>query len=197
MSWKDFVLWAKIFIEYEADGSISALKSQLIEGEKNMDNTDKQSKPLEEKDLTVRSKEEQITLDAHYSDLKVNEDSLNQEGTLLTSEMIGDYYYKYYMHEYTDFKIVTSNLNYNVKGEDFNTYYMVQIDLKTPVFETMRGIKIGSSKEQVVNAYGEGQETETPSEWGYTFKNKAIYILFNSIDKVEHIRLVVDKLPQV
>ncbi|MBD2801530.1 hypothetical protein ID854_13965 [Xenorhabdus sp. M] len=68
--------------------------------------------------------------------------------------MFGDYYYKFNQHDYNDFSLVTSNVNYDKRLMDMDGDYIISsITLKNRSYETLRGVKIGDSVDKVMDLY--------------------------------------------
>lgn len=149
---------------------------------------------LKVEDFKVYSEKNTIELGSLYE--KFTENNTEKEEGF---DYVGEIYkenqpcYKVYNHYYADFDMYTSNLNYDVENRDFNTYIIQQITLKTPVYKTNRDISIGSGLNDVINAYGEGNETleNENRTLVYTFGNKSIRFMFDKQDIVEGIVLVV------
>ena len=63
------------------------------------------------------------------------------------------------MHSYADFDLYRSDVNYDLKNRNQYDYRITYIRLKTPEFETSRGVGVGSAVEDVYKAYGHGEES--------------------------------------
>lgn len=61
-----------------------------------------------------------------------------------------------YQHFFKDFGFYTSDMYRGDIAPDSAPYIIEQIDLKTPAYKLKRGIFIGLSKNNVLNAYGKG-----------------------------------------
>ena len=115
------------------------------------------TKPLEAKDFSVSDEKTKIVLDSPFMDFKT--DLPEEETSYVGEEYSGGFAYKVYQHRYADFDLYTSNRNYNFKGRGFDDYYISQITLKTPKFKTDRGISVGAYAEDLIKAYGPGEES--------------------------------------
>ena len=113
-------------------------------------------KPLSESDFTIADGKSSIGLYKEFKDLKIEKQELKNENNYVGEIASGDYFYKYYIHNYDDFDLYLSNANYNLKGKKFDDRYIAQITLKNKCnFKTSRGITIGSSLKNVMDAYGQ------------------------------------------
>lgn len=83
--------------------------------------------------------------------------TLNKENFhLVTERIVNNWLYKYYWHDYTSLAVYTTNEYWDLRDTDINSgYFISQINLKTDRFETARGIKIGSSVNDIILKYGE------------------------------------------
>ena len=113
--------------------------------------------PLKAEDFSVSDGKTEIVLDSPFDSFKT--DLPEEETSYVGEEYSGDFIYKVYQHAYADFDLYTSNRNYNSKGRGFDEYYIVQITLKTPKFKTNRGISVGAHVDDLIKAYGPGEES--------------------------------------
>lgn len=88
-------------------------------------------------------------------------------------------------------QIYLSNLNYDKKGQNFDTYHITQITISDSSFLTPRGIKVGSAKEEVISKYGEGiiAIENDRIQYTYRYEDKGIRFIFNDLGEVEKIIL--------
>ena len=114
-------------------------------------------KPLEAEDFSVSDGKNTIVLDSPFTDFEI--DLPEEETSYVGEEYTGDFVYKVYQHTYADFNLYTSNRYYNLKDRNFDYYYIVQITLKTPNFKTNRGISVGAHVDDLLKAYGPGEES--------------------------------------
>jgi len=115
-------------------------------------------KPLEMEDFSVSDGENIISLDFPYIDFSMDLIEKEVDSNYVGEIFSGEYAYKFFCHEYDDFDLYISNINYDIKGRDFNEYFISQITLKTPAFKTKRGVEIGASAEDLAAIYGLGEE---------------------------------------
>ncbi|CAM4385907.1 hypothetical protein [Pluralibacter gergoviae] len=78
----------------------------------------------------------------------------------LSSAYIGDFpndfggLDKFYSHTYKDFNVISSNVNYNERLWSIDDAYIISdITLTTPKYHTIRNIKVGDRKDDIINKY--------------------------------------------
>ncbi|HEX3077616.1 MAG TPA: hypothetical protein VHQ24_12200 [Lachnospiraceae bacterium] len=123
--------------------------------------------PLNESDFIVSDGTNEITLDSLYDNFTTTEkeiDTHGSENNYVGEIYVGDSMYKVFSHTYKNFTIYTSNLNYDYKKADFDTYYITQIDITGGDYSTSRGIQIGDTKEDIYKAYGKELSKSASSE---------------------------------
>lgn len=151
-------------------------------------------KILEEKDFTVTDGKDSISLDTSYKNFKIDKEEKKLDNNYVGEYVSGEYTYKNFVHEYEDFSIYVSNINYNFKNRNFDEYYITQITLKNSNFKTFRGIAIGSNIEDIQKLYGNGEKSIVD---GITFLNYRLndkelsFILDKEQKKVEGIILSI------
>ncbi|MBX4652847.1 hypothetical protein [Klebsiella michiganensis] len=91
------------------------------------------------------------------------------------SSYIGDFpntvggLYKYTRHSYKDISLVSSNANYDKRQYTIDDEYIISaINLETPAYSTLRGIKVGDPADNVFKAYPADQAQITPEKISYT-----------------------------
>lgn len=149
--------------------------------------------PIELSDFIVTNGDSIIKLDYPYNKFEIDLPEITLENNYVGEIYVGDIVYKTYMHKYDDFTLYTSNLNYNLKDRKFDDYYITQITLKTPEFKTMRGVRIGSSIEEIKNSYGDliQKISNDKSKVIYDFEDKELVFIIGVSNKVEEIILRV------
>jgi hypothetical protein len=149
--------------------------------------------PLETEDFSVSDGTNIISLGFPYTDLKMDLVKKEIDNNYVGEIYFEEYTYKYYCHEYDDFDLYTSNINYNIKGNDFDEFYISQIDLKTPAFKTYRGVTIGSSAEELTSIYGLGEEIieDGDATIVYALNNMKIEFGIDKNQKIQEISLYV------
>ena len=147
---------------------------------------------MTEKDFTVYDGEKNyITLDSPYEVFAI--DAMEEADSSYVGEIYsGELVYKVYCHNYTDFDLYTSNMNYNFKNRGFDNYYITQITLKTSMFKTYRGIAVGSGVEDLMNAYGFGEEVieDGNTNASYTFNDMKLQFTIDENKRIQRIILL-------
>ncbi|EDO6206432.1 hypothetical protein RJM13_004373 [Salmonella enterica] len=73
------------------------------------------------------------------------------------------------MHSYKDISLVSSNANYDKRQYTIDDDYIISaINLETPAYSTLRGIKVGDHADKVFKAYPANQAHITPEKISYT-----------------------------
>lgn len=180
---------------------------------------DKKIEPMSESDLTVTDGVNKITLDSLYDDFKTTdkEEKVNASDNNYVGEiyMQNDTAYKVYFHVYNDYTIYTSNINYDYKKADFDTYYIMQIAINGDKYETARGVHIGDMKEDIYKVYGEeskenkdkeanlnngisdNSDYQIKEEIEYNYKNYDLLFSIDQDDIIREINLVISPLGEV
>lgn len=177
---------------------------------------DKQIEPMNDSDLTVTDGENNITLDARYDDFKTTDKELDVSGS--ENNYVGEIYmendimYKVFSHEYNDFTLYSSNINYDNKEAESDTYYIMQMVIHGDQHETARGICVGDTTEDVYKVYGEGSEEDKVDDtyqYGtnsivddyqiignvtYSYKNYSLQFIFDKENIIREINLVVNPI---
>ena len=147
-------------------------------------------KPLKAEDFSVSDGKTAIVLDSPFEDFKTDSPEEEIGNNYVGEEYSGGFAYKVYMHVYAGFDLYTSNRNYNLKGRNFDDYYIAQITLKSPDFRTHRGIAIGSGVEELIRAYGPGEETNDDGVIGMVYTFEDMKLEFNILNqKVQNIKV--------
>jgi hypothetical protein len=168
------------------------------------DQTKTVPKEIAEEDFTITqvNGQQQISLDAPFKDFVTDETEMQTEDNYVGETYSGDTAYKTYMHQYENFNLYISNTYYNTKNRNFDDYYITQIDVTAPAYQTTRGIKIGDNRDAVLLAYGnetkdsqsneDDSTLETTSEENSLFyqkNDKVLSIHFDVQNKVSGITL--------
>lgn len=173
-----------------------------VSDEIGIDIRDKHSKTVDltQEDFSVSDGVDTIVLDMLRTEVVVHRELTADEPTNPMNHFVGeiydgDYFYKLYAYQYDGIEITSSNLDYEKKERDQYTFYITQIKVSDTTFSTPRGIYIGSSKQEVVNAYGKGKKLiENDSDcWLYYYEGKGIIFKFDKEDYVKEIRFAVYK----
>lgn len=95
----------------------------------------------------------------------------------------GDNTYKYFDHYWKGFTIRSSNINYKQHGNDFDFYRITTITITNNKYMTSRGVYIGMTKDEIINAYGEPSSTDK-DKINYSFNNNTLsFTLENNVIK--------------
>lgn len=85
----------------------------------------------------------------------------------LSSEYIGDFpndnggLDKFYLHTYKDYSVISSNVNYSERLWTIDDDYIVSnITLTTPEYHTIRNIKVGDRKDEILKKYSDIKATD-------------------------------------
>lgn len=113
-------------------------------------------KSLNESDFAIIDEKSKIELYKEFKDLKIEKQELKTENNFVGETKSDGFVYKYYMHQYDGFDLYVSNANYNFKGKKIDDRYISQITLKKESgFKTPRGINLGSTLNDIFEAYGQ------------------------------------------
>ncbi len=148
------------------------------------------SKSLIEGDFAIIDGKSKIELYTAFKDLKIEKQELKTENNFVGETNSDGFVYKYYMHQYDEFDLYISNANYNIKGKKIDDRYISQITLKKESgFKTPRGINIGSTLEDVFEAYGQTtMKKENGSDIvGYMVNDMGLKFFIDSNQKVSGI----------
>ncbi|EPC5231991.1 hypothetical protein [Klebsiella quasipneumoniae] len=73
------------------------------------------------------------------------------------------------MHIYKNISLVSSNANYDKRQYTIDDDYIISaINVETPAYSTLRGIKVGDPANKVFKAYPANQAQITPEKISYT-----------------------------
>lgn len=173
-----------------------------VSDEIGIDIRDKQSKTVDltQEDFSVSDGVDTIVLDMLRTEVVVHRELTADEPTNPMNHFVGeiydgDYFYKLYAYQYDGIEIISSNLDYEKKGRDQYTFYITQIIVRDKAFNTPRGINIGSSKEEIVNAYGKGEIVIENDRvcWLYYYEGKAVIFKFDKKGDVKEIEIAMYK----
>lgn len=154
---------------------------------------------LQPSDFAVTDGQNEIVLDRLYGNMELDKPEITEEA-IYVGEIYGkNGVYQYYVHEYEDLTIYISNANWNLKDRKADDYYTAQIELNNTVFRTFRGITIGSSMEDVIEAYGQGIKyvTDDGCVLNYTYNDLELYFTIDQSEVVQgvsmHIGVTIDE----
>lgn len=185
--------------ETDDAGAGSALKKDALkedEGTEIHETTDNYVKPLEKSDFSVSDGRDIIYLDTPYSELDIDIPEEETGNSYIGETYSGEFVYKNYIHVFGPFDLYVSNANYNLKGRNFDEYYITQITLKNSDFRTPRGITVGTDAEDIYRAYGRGTQVEEDGRTVliYTLDDMEISFTIDEEQKVRDVilRIIVD-----
>ena len=149
--------------------------------------------PVGESDFIVTDGTNSIRLDLPYKEFTFHIPEVEFDNNYVGEIYSGEYVYKVFKHEYPDFIIFTSNLNYNLKNRSFDEYYITQITIKNSNIKTSRGIAIGSKIEEVFSAYGyvEKSNDNGEEELRYIYRDLKLSFIIDENQNVKEIFLTV------
>lgn len=135
--------------------------------------------PLTNSDFVIMNDKNYIELDGKYKDFKTDKKVKETKQP--------DENHAYYIYVYEDFKIHSD-------GDE-----IASIDLKTSVFQTSRGIKLGDTILKVIEKYGNtymektqcDEEYDIPGQLIYSYDGKFITFFFDKNNKIVGIRLEI------
>lgn len=151
---------------------------------------------LQDSDFSVTDTQDHIVLGSMYRELSLQYQELPQDTNFVGEIVEEDVLYKYYFHEYEDVTIYTTNYQYDKNGRNASDYQISQIVLKTPVFQTARGIAVGATVDAVQAAYGEGQWSQEGEDTviSYALADREISFVMDQQKRVKLINLT-QKVP--
>jgi hypothetical protein len=151
--------------------------------------TKKVNKPeINDSDFSIYSPNGSIDLSSSFEDFykiwgKCGKNEQLETGAWSNYISKGDETYKYFDHYWKGFTIRSSNINYKQHNNDFDLYRITTITITNKKYITSRGIYIGMTKNEIINAYGEPASINKGSI-SYNFKNKTLsFMLENNIIK--------------
>lgn len=117
-------------------------------------------------DFAVTDGQSEFVLDQLYDELNIDKEKFDKDSVYVgIIKGASGFSYDYFSREFEDLSVYTANANFDLKNRDIGYYYVAQITLKTSTFKTPRGITIGSSMEDVLQAYGQGLQYENENEY--------------------------------
>jgi hypothetical protein len=153
-------------------------------------------RPLDDSDFIVSDGANDIVLDSIFSKFNPEKPEKQIENNYVGEEYVGDYAYKIFTHEYPDYDLYVSNLEYNIKNRNFDEYYITQITLTNSNYKTARGTAIGSRLTDIYKVYGYHEictKEEAQDYITYQLNQKEITFFLSKDKKVIRIILCVNK----
>lgn len=81
--------------------------------------------------------------------------------------------YKYFDNFWNGFTIRSSNINYQQTGSDYDAYRITSIKINSKKYMTRRGITVGDTTQNIINAYGKPSKLDK-DKLTYNFKNNEL-----------------------
>lgn len=128
-----------------------------------------------------------------------SEKTLKLAGTEKSNEFVGDVAfgdvnYKFWQHNYPGYSIYSSNFLWDKQQRSVDSYIVVQISLDSAVIVTYRGVKVGDSKNKVVDKYGAGIIDDSEERHSLVYESDDKRIAFQIENgKVSYITLLLKK----
>lgn len=121
---------------------------------------DSKKSDLNDGDLSIYSPNGNIELSASFEGFykkwgKCEKSEQLETGAWSNYISKGDETYKYFDNYWKGFSIRSSNINYKQHDNDFDLHQITTITVTNNKYITSRGIYIGMTKNEIVNAYGE------------------------------------------
>ncbi|ACL75915.1 hypothetical protein [Ruminiclostridium cellulolyticum] len=151
----------------------------------------KDIEPIKVSDFIISDGIDSIKLDSPFKEFKYHKPEEKIDNNYVGETTSGEYTYKTYMHKYPDFDLYVSNLNYNLKNRNFDEYYITQITLNNSNFKTARGIAIGSKLENVYNAYGSTEMSNSDGIVDISYGFEDMELLFAIDKKNQNVKEIV------
>lgn len=85
----------------------------------------------------------------------------------------GDEIYKYFDNFWRGFTIVSSNINLQPTGGDYNFYRITTITVNSNKYMTSRGVTIGDTTDNIFTSYGKPSSVDKV-QVAYKFKNSTL-----------------------
>jgi len=141
-------------------------------------------------DFAVTDGQSEFVLDQLYDELKIDKEKFDKDSVYVgIIKGASGFSYDYFSREFEDLSVYTANVNFDLKDRDIGYYYVAEIVLKTSTFKTPRGIAIGSSMEDVLQAYGQGRRYEQEDGWLLVYSYNDLGMCF-TIDHSEIVQEV-------
>jgi hypothetical protein len=139
------------------------------------DHKPSESTTLTNEDFHIEISDTRIDLESKYNEQEIPLEEIPLDNHYVGELIVDGFKYKYYMHQFDGITIYTSNALFDKKGRNFDDYVISQITIHDSSISTARGIKVGSTLDEVLEQYGEGKQ--------YTDQNQ-IYIDYILAEKV-------------
>lgn len=131
---------------------------------------------LTKQDFSVKVKDQTVTLGDKWTPDIAHKIEMPVEGSFTGEVPFDGTQYKFFQHQMAGLEIFSSNLWWDKAERSIDNYIVSQITLTAEDFATPRGVHVGSTREEVNNAYGSGQvENDSGEQWiTYELGKKAL-----------------------
>ncbi|MEL4869230.1 hypothetical protein AAEU41_10310 [Pantoea agglomerans] len=131
---------------------------------------------LVKQDFSVQVKDHTVALGDRWTHDVARKIEVPVEGSFVVEVPFDGTNYKFYQHQRAGLEIFSSNLWWDKAKRSVDDYIVSQITLTAADGKTARGIHIGSTINELNNAYGRGQvENDSGEQWiSYELGNKLL-----------------------
>jgi hypothetical protein len=125
---------------------------------------------LTKQDFSVKVKDQPVTLGDRWPPDIAHKIEMPVEGSFTGEVPFDGTYYKFFLHQRAGLEIFSSNLWWDKAERSVDDYIVSQITLTAEDFATPRGVHVGSTREELNHAYGNGQEDNDSGEHWITYE---------------------------
>ncbi|WNI62534.1 hypothetical protein RIK65_08710 [Enterobacter asburiae] len=131
---------------------------------------------LTKKDFAVKVKDQTFGLGDRWTPEIAHKIEMPVEGSFTGEIPFDGTYYKFFQHQRAGLEIFSSNLWWDKAERSVDDYIVSQITLTAEDFATPRGVHVGSTREELNHAYGNGQvDNDSGEQWiTYELAKKAL-----------------------
>jgi len=121
---------------------------------------------LTKKDFSVKVKDQPVALGDRWTPDIARKIDVPLEGHFVGEVPFDGTQYKFFQHQKSGLEIFTSNLWWDKAERSVDDYIVSQITLTAEDFATPRGVHVGSTREELNHAYGNGQvDNDSGEQW--------------------------------
>lgn len=131
---------------------------------------------LTKQDFSVKVKDQTVTLGDRWTPYIARKIQMPVEGSFTGEVPFDGTQYTFFQHQRTGLEIFSSNLWWDKAERSVDDYIVSQITLTAEDFATPRSVHVGSTREEVNNAYGSGHvDNDSGEQWiTYELGKKAL-----------------------
>ncbi|HDR2621988.1 TPA: hypothetical protein QCI71_002882 [Enterobacter chuandaensis] len=131
---------------------------------------------LAKEDFSVKIKDQSVALGDSWTPDIARKIDVPMEGRFTGEVTFDGTNYKFFQHQRAGLEIFSSNLWWDKAERSVDDYIVSQITLTADDFATPRGVHVGSTREEMNNAYGIGQvDNDSGEQWiTYALGKKAL-----------------------